>query len=82
MILWQSPYVDVNRNHGSVCAGRTTVTNLIRAVSMIKRASAAREVATSEGSRQTWCVSLFSHTGALGGQVQPGQLTSGTAKGR
>jgi hypothetical protein len=31
--LWQSPHVDVNRNHGSVCAGRTTVTTLIRAES-------------------------------------------------
>jgi hypothetical protein len=30
MILWQSPHVVVNYNHGSVCDGRTTVNTLIR----------------------------------------------------
>ena len=39
---------------------------------MIKRASAAREVATSEGIT-TRCVSLFSHTASAGSQVPPGR---------
>ena len=50
-------------------------------ISMIKRASAARKVATSEGSRPG--ASPCSLTlRALGGQVPPGQVTSGAAKGR
>ena len=48
---------------------------------MIKRASAARKVAISEGSRPG--ASACSLTlRALGGQVPPGQLTSGAAKVR
>jgi hypothetical protein len=48
---------------------------------MIKRASAARKVATGEGSRPG-STSLFVPTlRALGGQVPPGQLTSSSATG-
>jgi hypothetical protein len=82
MILWQSPHVDVNRNQGSVCAGRTNGDYPDPGrISMIKRASAAQKVATSEGSRPGASVCSLT-LGALGGQVSPGQLTSGAAKGR
>src|SRR5829696_5149955 len=51
-------------------------------ISLIKRASAARRVATSQGSRPGSIRLFFPTLRALGGQVPPGQLTSSAANVR
>ena len=57
MILWQSLHVEVNRHRGSVCvASRAALINTTligqKFDAMIKRAGAARKVATGEGGRR------------------------------
>jgi hypothetical protein len=65
MILWQSQHVDVNRNRGSVCAGRTTVTTVIRA-DLDDRESECRAEGGEQPGQSTRCVSLFSRTASVG----------------
>ena len=85
MILCQSPHVEVNHNHGSVFASRAMVINTAPDTgksSMIKRESASRKVAPSQGSRPGSARLFFPALPALGGKDPPGQLTSSAARAR
>jgi hypothetical protein len=66
MILWQSLHVEVNRNHGSVCASRTTLIN----TTLIgqKLDDQESECSAEGGNRRV--------------QSPPGQRTSGAGKAR